>query len=57
MTFPVFKCVNGAWKLHAIYIDFNKLMCEWDQKYGSEFCWEPWPVDKPFDEAFYGACS
>lgn len=53
MIFPVFKKVDGVWKLHAIYIDFEKLMTEYGEgkKYAwPEFCWEPWPSDKPFDE-------
>lgn len=51
MCFPVFKMVDGGWKLHAVYTDFAKLMTEWDQKYGyPAYCWEPWPVDVPFGE-------
>jgi len=55
MCFPVFKMVDGKWKLHAVYTDFAKLQSEWGTKYDwPEFCWEPWPVDKPFDEAMMG---
>lgn len=55
MCFPVFKTVDGKWKLHAVYTDFAKLQSEWGTKYDwPEFCWEPWPVDKPFDEAMMG---
>ena len=53
MCFPVFKMVDVKWKLHAVYTDFAKLMEVWGTKYDyPAFCWEPWPVDKPFDEAW-----
>ena len=56
MCFPVYKMINGSWKLHAVYVDFEKLMEEWNVKYGHDkgFCWEPWPVDQPFEEAMKG---
>jgi hypothetical protein len=52
MCFPVYKMIDSKWKLNAVYLDFAKLMDEWDMKFGEGFCWEPWSVDMPFHEAW-----
>lgn len=52
MCFPLFKKVNGKWQLYAVYTDFDKLVqdCKSNNYTFPDFCWEPWPVNTPWEE-------
>lgn len=52
MCFPVFKKTEKGYALQGVYLDLDKAQAKCVEL-GSEYHWEPWPLDIMFDEAFH----